>query len=248
MQMNSTGSPHLNNTSELIGTIMALGARIKIARTARKMTQQQLADAIGWEQGAIGNVERRDSKTCSHTSEIAEALNVDFSWLSTGKGEMHKSGDEAVIVDRIDTEEYTLIPMFTDIALSAGAGTCPPDMEYATGHSYMLTSRIRAVGATPDCVIEAMLNGNSMEPTIMDKSPIRIDTSKADEAIREGKIYAFNVGGDLKVKRLLRTAAGDVIIRSDNDMYKDEIMTTKEFGQIATLIGWVFDWPPNEKW
>jgi len=227
---------------------MALGARIKLARQARKMTQQDLADSINWEQGAIGNVERRDSKSCSHTAQIAAALNVDLEWLSTGKGEMQKSGDEAVIIDITEQDKYTLIPIFTDVALSAGAGTCPPDTEVAEGYSYMLTDRIRAVGAQPDCIIEAMINGNSMEPTIMDKSPIRIDTSKANEAIREGKIYAFSVNGDLKVKRLLKTATGDIIIRSDNEMYQDEIMSKKEFKQIISIIGWVFEWPPNEKW
>ena len=136
---------------------MALGARIKLARQARKMTQQELADAINWEQGAIGNVERRDSKTCSHTADIAAALNVDLEWLSTGKGEMHKSGNEAVIINSIDKDKYTLIPIFTDVALSAGAGTCPPDIEFASGYSYMLTDRIRSVGAQPDCIVEALI-------------------------------------------------------------------------------------------
>jgi len=227
---------------------MALGARIKLARQARKMTQQELADAINWEQGAIGNVERRDSKTCSHTADIATALNVDLNWLSSGKGEMQRSGSEAVLTDKKDKDRYTVIPIFSDMALSAGAGTCPPDVEYASGHSYMLTDRIRSAGAQPDCVIEASINGNSMEPTITDRTSIRIDTSKADEPIREGKIYAFRVDGDLKIKRLLKTATGDIIIRSDNDIYKDEIMNFKDFSKIITIIGWVFDWPPNEKW
>lgn len=227
---------------------MALGARIKLARQARKMTQQDLADSINWEQGAIGNVERRDSKSCSHTAQIAAALNVDLEWLSTGKGEMRKSGDEAVIIDITQKDKYTLIPIFTDVALSAGAGTCPPDTEFASGYSYMLTDRIRSVGAQPDCVVEAMINGSSMEPTIMDKSPVKIDTSKANEAVREGKIYAFSVNNELKVKRLLKTATGDIIIRSDNEMYQDEIMSKKDFSQLITIIGWVFEWPPNEKW
>ncbi len=227
---------------------MALGARLKLAREARKMTQQELADAVEWDQGAIGNVERRDSKSCRYTSALAAALNVDLEWLSTGNGEMQKSGNEAVIIEPSQKDKYTVIPIFTDVALSAGAGSCPPDTEWATGYTHMLTDRIRAVGAQPDCIVEAMLDGNSMEPTIMDKSPIRIDTSKSNVAIREGKIYAFSVDGELKVKRLLKTATGDIIIKSDNDMYKDEIMTKKDFNEVIRLIGWVFDWPPNEKW
>lgn len=227
---------------------MALGARLKLAREARKMTQQELADAVDWDQGAIGNVERRDSKSCRYTSALAAALNVDLEWLSTGNGEMQKSGNEAVIIEPSQKDKYTVIPIFTDVALSAGAGSCPPDTEFATGYTHMLTDRIRAVGAQPDCIVEAMLNGSSMEPTIMDKSPIRIDTSKSNVAIREGKIYAFSVDGELKVKRLLKTATGDIIIRSDNEMYKDEVMTKNDFNKVIKLIGWVFDWPPNEKW
>lgn len=227
---------------------MALGARLKLAREARKMTQQELADAVDWDQGAIGNVERRDSKSCRYTAALATALNVDLEWLSTGNGKMQKSGNEAVIIEPSQKDKYTVIPIFTDVALSAGAGSCPPDTEFATGYTHMLTDRIRAVGAQPDCIVEAMLDGNSMEPTIMDKSPIKIDTSKSDFAIREGKVYAFSVDGELKVKRLLKTATGDIIIRSDNEMYKDEIIGRKDFEKIAKLIGWVFDWPPNEKW
>lgn len=227
---------------------MALGARLKLAREARKMTQQELADAVGWDQGAIGNVERRDNKSCRYTAALATALNVDLEWLSTGNGEMQKSGNEAEIIEPSQKDKYTVIPIFTDVALSAGAGSCPPDVEFAAGYTHMLTDRIRAVGAQPDCIIEAMLNGNSMEPTITDKSPIRIDTSKASVPIREGKIYAFSVDGELKVKRLLKTATGDIIIRSDNEMYKDEVIAKKDFEKIARLIGWVFDWPPNEKW
>lgn len=180
---------------------MALGARLKLAREARKMTQQELADAVDWDQGAIGNVERRDSKSCRYTAALATALNVDLEWLSTGNGKMQKSGNEAVIIEPSQKDKYTVIPIFTDVALSAGAGSCPPDTEFATGYTHMLTDRIRAVGAQPDCIVEAMLDGNSMEPTIMDKSPIKIDTSKSDFAIREGKVYAFSVDGELKVKK-----------------------------------------------
>lgn len=215
---------------------MALGARLKLAREARKMTQQELADAVDWDQGAIGNVERRDSKSCRYTAALATALNVDLEWLSTGNGKMQKSGNEAVIIEPSQKDKYTVIPIFTDVALSAGAGSCPPDTEFATGYTHMLTDRIRAVGAQPDCIVEAMLDGNSMEPTIMDKSPIKIDTSKSDFAIREGKVYAFSVDGELKVKRLLKTATGDIIIRSDNEMYKDEIIGRKDFEKIARLI------------
>lgn len=225
---------------------MALGARIKLARQARKMTQQELADAIKWEQGAIGNVERRDSKSCSHTAAIADALNVDLNWLSTGKGQMEVSGDEAVINNRPE-KDYTMIPIFTNDELIANRSIkiSANDMR---PKSYVLTDHIIAVGAAPDAVIEATMDSNNMQPTIADKSYIRIDTSKAVLPIREGKIYAFIINNDLKIKRLFKSATGDIIIRSDNDMYKDEVISYADWERLATIIGWVFDWPPNENW
>lgn len=225
---------------------MALGARIRLARQARKITQQELAAAIGWKQGAIGNIERRDSKSCSHTAAIADALNVDLNWLSTGNGQMEVSVDEAVITNR-PRKDYTMIPIFTNDELVANAHI-KKGVNDKRPSSYMLTDHILAVGATPTTVIEATMNSNNMQPTIADKSYIRIDTSKAVLPIREGKIYAFIINNELKVKRLFKTATGDIIIRSDNAMYKDEVISYADWERLASIIGWVFDWPPDENW
>jgi len=67
---------------------MALGARIKVARTAKGLTQQQLCDAVGMTQSAIYQLEKRDSEECLKTNAIAKVLGVTPEWLISGAGEI----------------------------------------------------------------------------------------------------------------------------------------------------------------
>ncbi|MGY8624175.1 helix-turn-helix transcriptional regulator [Chromobacterium violaceum] len=69
-----------------------IGNRIKEARTARKHSQQWLADEVGvtqasacsWEQG-------KTDPTTENLSRIALVLRVSYDWLATGRGAMELS-------------------------------------------------------------------------------------------------------------------------------------------------------------
>ncbi|AOZ48896.1 helix-turn-helix domain-containing protein [Chromobacterium vaccinii] len=69
-----------------------IGNRIKEARTARKHSQQWLADEVGvtqasacsWEQG-------KTDPTTENLSRIALVLRVSHDWLATGRGAMELS-------------------------------------------------------------------------------------------------------------------------------------------------------------
>ena len=66
-----------------------MNERIKEARKARKMTQQQLAEAIGLTQNYIAMMEmgRRDPSERT-ILDICRVCGVDEVWLRTGTGEM----------------------------------------------------------------------------------------------------------------------------------------------------------------
>ncbi|MCX2780401.1 LexA family protein [Microbulbifer thermotolerans] len=70
-----------------------VGDRLRYARKAAKMTQQQLADRIGITKSAVSQVELGMSKGLSHTSLVraCRVLNLSPEWLSEGIGEMHAS-------------------------------------------------------------------------------------------------------------------------------------------------------------
>ena len=85
-----------------------------------------------------------------------------------------------------------------------------------------------------------------MENTILDGAAIGVDKSK--QSIKDGKIYAFDHGGMLRVKRLYRQPFGAVKIVSDNPEYPEELMTADQWQNEVRLLGWVFWWSSVDKW
>lgn len=66
-----------------------MNERIKEARKARKMTQQQLAEAIGLTQNYIAMIETGRREPSDRTiADICQVCGVDEIWLRTGTGEM----------------------------------------------------------------------------------------------------------------------------------------------------------------
>jgi SOS-response transcriptional repressor LexA len=78
---------------------MALGERLKIARLEANISQTELAKDIGVSQAAVAALEKRNSKTCGYTAQIAKTLNVRVEWLATGKGEMRGEDPELNVVN-----------------------------------------------------------------------------------------------------------------------------------------------------
>lgn len=65
-----------------------IGQRLKQARTARQMTQTQLAEASGVSQSDISKLERGDSNASRGIARLARALDVDALWLELGEGDL----------------------------------------------------------------------------------------------------------------------------------------------------------------
>lgn len=62
--------------------------RLKQARKSAKLTQLQLATAVNTTQGSISDLESGRNKSTTNLIEMAQVLNVNPTWLATGKGEM----------------------------------------------------------------------------------------------------------------------------------------------------------------
>ncbi|WP_083284641.1 helix-turn-helix domain-containing protein [Neisseria sp. HMSC31F04] len=66
-----------------------IGNRIKLARKQRGRSQKWLADEVGVHQTGVAQWETgRTDPATENLSRIAQALDVNFEWLATGKGEM----------------------------------------------------------------------------------------------------------------------------------------------------------------
>lgn len=73
-----------------MGWQMEYGRRIRRARTLRKMTQAQLAMCVSVHRSAVAQWEQQEGTTPNviHLTKIAEALEISFEWLATGRGRL----------------------------------------------------------------------------------------------------------------------------------------------------------------
>ena len=81
------------------------GRRIRRARTVRKLTQAQLGLCVGVHRSAVAQWEQREGTMPSviNLAKIAEALEVSFEWLATGRGSM-KLGSALDPRERVPSE------------------------------------------------------------------------------------------------------------------------------------------------
>ncbi len=88
---------------------MSQQERIRLARRATGLSQNQLAQAVGVQRSAVSHWEAPMGKnpSVSHLREIALVTGIQFEWLATGRGEMPLSRE--VQLDSIATAHALLI-------------------------------------------------------------------------------------------------------------------------------------------
>lgn len=131
------------------------------------------------------------------------------------------------------------LPVFREVEFAAGDGRSQVVENHGHRARFPLT-KLANRNVSPENAACATASGTSMEPTIMDGSPIAID--KGTRHIIDGKIYALDHGGLLRIKRLYRMPLGQVRMVSDNaDEYPEEVHSL--MGPDAPqIIGRVFWW------
>jgi len=92
---NNTTVLYKNNTTVLeidnilvLNVVMKFSERIRIARVHAKLTQEELALAVGLTQGLISKIERGDQEETASIVKIAKACKVRAEWLDDGTGNM----------------------------------------------------------------------------------------------------------------------------------------------------------------
>lgn len=88
-----------------------LAKRIRRARTGARLTQTQLAEAVGVQRSAVAQWEtaRGTRPRVEHMVEVAIRTSVNFEWLATGRGPSHldlvESTPTAMLGDFADNEQ-----------------------------------------------------------------------------------------------------------------------------------------------
>lgn len=227
---------------------MDFAKRLEKARERRNLTQTELAKMLGvspqsvqqWEAG--GTMPRH-----KRIDTLADKLGVRAQWLIFGQGDMLKPAkDELVMHETEITEEKgplapdeIEIPYFREVEMAAGDGRTQVIENHGASMRFSL-ARLARAGVQPENAACATIAGKSMEPVIMDGSPVGID--KGCRQIRDGHVYALDHGGMLRVKRLYRMPMNRMRVVSDNDEeYPEEVYSLGD-PEAPRIIGRVFWW------
>ncbi|MCK2149487.1 helix-turn-helix transcriptional regulator [Marinobacter alexandrii] len=234
---------------------MALGERVREARTRLGLTQGELGERIGMTQAAIHALEKRDSQTTKKLYELSSVLGVSPEYLLTGKqknvtniDDAPDTSSEVEWLGRMDAwdaqtplgKDEVELPLFREVELAAGGGRT----QVIENHGPKLRfsrAALRDAGVDEANAGCAKIKGNSMERLIPDGTTIGVD--KGSTNIKDGDIYAIDHEGMLRVKYLYRLPGGGLKLASENEAeHPPETYNAKQVQEMIRVIGRVFWW------
>ncbi len=141
----------------------------------------------------------------------------------------------------LDDDEIEL-PFLKEVELSAGSGKTVVEVS-ATRKLRFGKYTVRSLGVQPEQAVCVSVSGNSMEPVLQNGGTVAVDRGKNKVSdVVDGKMYALNHAGHVRVKQLYRLARGGLRLRSFNrDEHPDEEYTAAQLiEEEITIIGRVF--------
>ncbi|MCO6504746.1 MAG: helix-turn-helix transcriptional regulator [Snodgrassella sp.] len=134
-------------------------------------------------------------------------------------------------------EDEVEVPFYKEICLSAGSGFADNIEDYNGFRLRFARSTLKKHSINPAYVVCVTADGDSMSPVIPDGSTIGINTD--DTQIRDGKIYAINHDGLLRIKILKKRPGNKLLIQSFNSAeYADEEANMEEINIIGRVFWW----------
>ena len=130
------------------------------------------------------------------------------------------------------------LPFYQEVELSAGKGS---EVMLENGGRKLRFGRrsLQRKGVSPELAACVRVAGNSMEPVLPDGSTVGIDT--AANQVQDGKMYAIDHAGQLRIKLLYRLPGGGLRIRSYNEHeHPDERYDADYTAENIRIIGKVF--------
>ena len=231
--------------------------KIKSRRRELRLSQQQLADRLGWGQSRIGNYEAgvRDIST-EDLKEIASALEMTFDELVSGGYASTNIRNQAISGSSVNITTANQISLGTGLIMQ-------PEQDASHTHRIDYLDVRAAAGLVgfensdyPEIVSSLLLADegilqilgrrsaagikivnvptDSMEPTIRKGDWVFLDTN-IDYYNGDG-VYAFAIDNALFIKRIQKLVGGGYRLHSDNKDYDPQDITD-EICQTAKFVG-----------
>ncbi|MEN9224523.1 MAG: helix-turn-helix transcriptional regulator [Thermostichus sp. HHBFW_bins_43] len=160
--------------------------------------------------------------------QIAQAGQVNLSWLITGEGSPQLNPAKA-------ETEYVYVP-FVDVAASAGTGVLVREESIESVIGFERNWLRTYLKGSPAELSLIRVQGDSMSPTLEDGDLIFVERQAGEDNSREG-IYVFQMDGDLLVKRLQRLPGSQIKVISDNPRFPPFVVDLADPANGLNLIG-----------
>lgn len=211
-----------------------------------KLTQKQLAERSGISQPMVHKLVSGKVASTAKLLELARALECSPERLMYGEepatksplsnaslAEVFNAWDESTPLEKDEIE----VPFFTEVELAAGNGTIAA-REHTGKRIRFSKATLRRQGVDPLNAVAVKVSGNSMEPVLPHGCSVGVDIGNIK--ITDGKMYAINHDGMLRVKLVYSLPSKGLRLRSYNsDEYPDEIYNAEQTTNIK-IIGKVF--------
>ena len=223
---------------------MSISKRIRALLSKSVMTITRLAQELETPRQSIYHwLNGRNRPNRENIEKIAAIFKVDPDWLETGNATLE--GESVTAVEDIPEtdDQYVFIPEYELVFGCHDCGVDAPiwvETKDVPKAAYRLDF-FHEHHAKPGSCIRVRAHGDSMEPLILDGDKVLIRKVAEGEPIIDGRIYAISYGGALRIKRLFQRANGDLVIHSENPLYKDEELTAEEADQLIRIHGLVID-------
>ena len=231
--------------------------KIKSRRRELRLSQQQLADRLGWRQSRIGNYEAgvRDIGTDDLRS-IAEAFEMTFDELVSGNYASTNIGNQTISGSSVNITTANQINHgsglvaqpeqdashthridYLDVRVAAGlAGFENSDYPEIVSSLFLSDEGLLQIIGRKSAAGIKIVNvpTDSMEPTIRKGDWVFLDTN-IDYYNGDG-VYAFAIDNALFIKRIQKLVGGGYRLHSDNKDYDPQDITD-EICQTAKFVG-----------
>ncbi|WP_444453181.1 XRE family transcriptional regulator [Rhodobacter capsulatus] len=219
-----------------------VGSRLKRCAAAKKMTEADIAAAIGMSKPAVNHyLNDRRQMAFEHLVTLADIFGVTTDFLLTGntapppnwidEDELVRAQVAGINGPKLTDADYALVCL-SRAHVSAGPGHVPPE-EHFYGSLAFNRAWLKREGVNPAAASLVRVKGDSMEPTLHDGSTVLVDHQRRDPAVRRG-IYALRIGEEVFVKRLEKV--GDVlVITSDNPTHSSRALGGRELADVEVI-------------
>ncbi len=222
------------------------------------LTQEKLAHALEMNQSSVSHYLNGVNPLNVHVAAaFARILGVEVSTFSerlaeeiaamAGAAPARSDLTNAVLLGPLDVwddetpldDDEVYVPFLKEVELSAGSGRSAVQVSPKQKLRFGKIT-LRRQGVQPSEAVCVSVSGNSMQPVLPDGSTVGVD--RGATSISDGKMYAIDHAGQLRVKTLYRLPGGGVRMRSFNrEEHPDEEYTAQEMADAGIeILGRVF--------